>query len=281
MPSDLLAAAGRRWYVLVIGLLVTAGLAVGATVLSPPTYSARGLVLLLPPEETVGEGGNPFLALGALDMPARIIVSYLDSPSARAGVESAVPTADYEVAMEEATRGPVIAIEVTDSTPEGAIATLQDIAEAVPSTLARLQQELEVPPEATMTSMPLTMSTEAVEDTSGGTLVMVVVVGAGLAATAAVTVAVDRIVLKRSTRRRAAPRSGRADSGRADAGRADAGRAESGRADRAAADRAATDRAVAADPGPDRSGPDDDTVLIPAVDEPRPRPAPGSRRRAR
>lgn len=205
--SELLAAAGRRWYVLVVGVLVTLGLAIGATVMSSPTYSARGLVLLLPPEEAVGEGGNPFLALGALDMPARIIVSYLDSPAARADVEAAVPSASYEVAMEEATRGPVIAIEVTDTTPEGALATLQDIAEAVPSTLARLQQELEVPPESTMTSMPLTMSAEAEEVSGNGTLIAVVAAGAGLAATAAATVLIDRMLLRRASRRRAAPRA--------------------------------------------------------------------------
>jgi hypothetical protein len=207
VAAEFLAAAGRRWYVLVLGVLITLGLAVGATVMSSPTYSARGLVLLLPPEEAVGDGGNPFLALGALDMPARIIVSYLDSPSARAGVETAVPTASYEVAMEEATRGPVIAIEVTDTTPEGALATLQDIAEAVPSTLARLQQELEVPAESTVTSMPLTMSTEAEEVSGNGTLLAVVAAGAGLAATAVATVLVDRMVLRRAARRRAAPRA--------------------------------------------------------------------------
>ncbi|TDD70945.1 hypothetical protein E1262_07375 [Jiangella aurantiaca] len=205
--SDFLAAAGRRWYVLVLGVLLTAGLGVGAAALSPPTYSARGLVLLLPPEEAVGAGGNPFLALGALDMPARIIVSFLDSPSARAGIEEAVPSVDYEVAMEEATRGPVIAIEVTASTPGGAMTALQDIAEAVPNTLARLQLELDVPAASAVTSMPLTMSTEAVKDTGGTTRAVVVAIGTGLAATVVATLSTDRLALRRAARWRAMPRS--------------------------------------------------------------------------
>ncbi|TDC53141.1 hypothetical protein E1212_06905 [Jiangella ureilytica] len=260
MAAEFLAAAGRRWYVLVLGVLITLGLAVGATVMSSPTYSARGLVLLLPPEDAVGDGGNPFLALGALDMPARIIVSYLDSPSARADVETVMPTASYEVAMEEATRGPVIAIEVTDTTPEGALATLQDIADAVPSTLARLQQELEVPAESTVTSMPLTMSTEAEELSGNGTLIAIVAAGAGLAATAAATVLIDRMVLRRSARRRAAPRA----------------RAEA--------------RRTALGPVPDSGGPagdgsgddgDDDGRPVEPAERPAPRTAPGSRRRAK
>ena len=188
-------------------VLTAAGLGAGAASLSPPTYSARGLVLLLPPEESVGEGGNPFLALGALDMPARIIVSYLDSPSARAGFEDAVPTAGYEVAMEEATRGPVIAIEVTDATADGALTTLQDIAEAVPATLARLQVELDVPAESVVTSMPLTMASEAERSTAGTIRAVVVAAGAGLAASLAATVLVDRLMLRTAARRRAEPRS--------------------------------------------------------------------------
>lgn len=257
--SDYLAAAGRRWYVLVIGLLVTVGLGVGATAISSPTYSARGLVLLLPPEDAVGDGGNPFLALAALDMPARIIVSYLNSPAAQAGVQAARPTASYEVAVEEATRGPVIAIEVTDSTPEGALTTLQDIAEAVPSTLTRLQQELEVPAEATISSMPLTMATEAEADDSQGTMVLVVAVGAGLAATLAATLLVDRLLQRRSTRRRAAPRTA-----------SRAARSEGG--SRGDGDSSEGVLEVV-------DGEADATTANPVAD--RPRSAPGSRRRAR
>ncbi|WP_116950081.1 hypothetical protein [Jiangella endophytica] len=241
--TEFLAAAGRRWYILLLGLLLTAGLGVGAAALSPPTYSARGLVLLLPPAESVGVGGNPFLALGALDMPARIIVSYLDSPSARAGVEDAVPTAHYDVSMEEATRGPVIAIEVSDSTPDGALTTLQDIADAVPATLARLQQELDVPAASSVTSMPLTMSTEAGENIGGTVRAVVVAVGAGLVLTVAAVVLTDRLVLRSASRRRAMPRS-------------------------------RTDTEPAVPERPSGPGPDDDTQILP-------RPAGGARRRAR
>ena len=46
--SDLLRGLGRRWYFLVLGLLATAALCVGAMRFVPVDYVAKSSVLLLP-----------------------------------------------------------------------------------------------------------------------------------------------------------------------------------------------------------------------------------------
>ena len=42
-----LSALGRRWYFVLVGLLITAGGAWAALSITPPQYAARGLILLL------------------------------------------------------------------------------------------------------------------------------------------------------------------------------------------------------------------------------------------
>ena len=112
---DVIAALGRRWYVTVAGLFATAALLLGASTLEPPVYTARGLVLLVPSQQMVGKGGNPFLALGGLDLPARVVVAYYESDVAKARFTSGTADSEYVVAIEESTRGPVISVDVTDS----------------------------------------------------------------------------------------------------------------------------------------------------------------------
>jgi len=223
MSSDFLGAVGRRWYVLVLALSATVVIGLAAPAIAPPTYTARGLVLLLPPEDLVDDGGNPFLALGALEGPARLIVSYLDSSSARSEVEATASAAEYTVSIDESTRGPVIAIDVADATADGAISTLHRVADEIPAALEQLQQELDVPPDAAVTSMSLTMSTEAEEDTATTTTVTIVAVVLGLVGAVALTLATDRLLLRRTAKQR---RRGRRESDNGSADHAPVGIAE-------------------------------------------------------
>jgi hypothetical protein len=199
--SDFLRAIVRRWYVVLAGLCVTAALAFGASVVNPPEYSVRGLVLLLPSAETVGVGGNPFLSLSGLDLPARLIVAYFQSEAMQSEISEVSPTAEFGVDIEESTRGPVIAIDVTDDSEEGALATLSFIAAEIPENLDRLQDEVEAPPQSRVGSMPLTIDEEAVPETSGTMRLVLAAIGVGIVATLIVTFAVDRLLLGSGRRR--------------------------------------------------------------------------------
>lgn len=124
MTRDVLRALGRRWYVLVAGLLITVGLAVGAYRVTPPNYTASGLILLLPSKTAIGPGGNPFLALSDLDQPAGILVAYFSGSSAQAQVKAQAPTAQYQVLINTSARGPIIEVDVTDKSSAGALKAL-------------------------------------------------------------------------------------------------------------------------------------------------------------
>ncbi|MFI2488151.1 hypothetical protein ACH47X_14640 [Promicromonospora kroppenstedtii] len=194
---DVIAALGRRWYVTVAGLFATAALLLGASTLEPPVYTARGLVLLVPSQQMVGKGGNPFLALGGLDLPARVVVAYYESDVAKARFTSGSPDSEYVVAIEESTRGPVISVDVTDSSPQGALATLELLTTSVPVELRRLQEEVDAPEKAIVSTLVLAKDEKAQADNSGTVRMIIAASGVGLVVTVVGAVAVDGLARSR------------------------------------------------------------------------------------
>jgi hypothetical protein len=187
--------------VLVAGILATAALAFGAYQLTPPVYDTRGLVLLMPPENAVPPGGNPFLALSDLDLPARLIVAYFQSAPAQAAVEKRAPDAEFTVAIEESTRGPVIAVDVTDSSPDGALETLDYLMGDIPVQLERMQNEVDVPATATVGSIPFTADVKAEQDDSATIRIVLAAAAVGLVATGALAFTLDGLILRRRARK--------------------------------------------------------------------------------
>ncbi|GAA2217951.1 hypothetical protein GCM10010413_03090 [Promicromonospora sukumoe] len=203
---DVIAALGRRWYVTVAGLFATVALLLGASTLEPPVYTARGLVLLVPSQQMVGKGGNPFLALGGLDLPARVVVAYYESDVAKARFTSGSADSEYVVAIEESTRGPVISVDVTDSSPEGALATLEELTTSVPVELRRLQEEVDAPENAIVSTLVLAKDEEAEADNSGTVRMIIAAAGVGLVVTVVGAVAVDGMARSRMRgRKRVSP----------------------------------------------------------------------------
>ncbi|WP_454851939.1 hypothetical protein [Promicromonospora soli] len=199
---NVIRALGRRWYVTLAGLLVTGALAWTVTDMVPPVYTARALVLLVPSEQAVGKGGNPFLALGGLDLPARVVVAYYESDVARTRFASQSSDGEYVVAIEESTRGPVIAVDVTDATPQQTLATLDRITESIPVELQRLQEEVDAPPKSVVTTLLLAKDEKAQTDSGGTVRLLIAATAAGLVGTGVVAVALDGML--RSRRARAA-----------------------------------------------------------------------------
>ena len=72
----------RNWYVAVIGVLLTAGLAAGAVAAVPATYVSQAQMVLLPPPRTISTANatgdpnaavNPFTQLGGLQSMAEVV----------------------------------------------------------------------------------------------------------------------------------------------------------------------------------------------------------------
>lgn len=199
--KGVLSALGRRWYFVLVGLLITVGAAWVAFSVMPPQYAARGLILLLPPPDTEAvDGGNPLLSLGGLDLPARVVVATFSTNAAQEDLAERFPDAEAEVAIEESTRGPIIAIDVIDTSADGALDTLTYISGRVTENLQTLQDEVGVPATAVMRSIPLTMDTEAEPDFSDLTRLLILVAVAGVVVTVFSVYALDAL-MTRTTRR--------------------------------------------------------------------------------
>ena len=198
MVLEVLRALARRWYVVLVGLLLTSGLAFGAFRASPPDYYARGLVLLLPSQSAVGKGGNPFLQLSGLEQPAGILVAYFSSAPAREEVQALSPTAEYQVGIEDSTRGPVIAVDVTATSAQETLATLDHLVARIPEELARLQRQVDAPADTAIGSMALTVDKRAEVDRAGTLRTMIAALVLGLVGTGVLSFAVDSLVQRRN-----------------------------------------------------------------------------------
>ncbi len=130
----------RRWYVLLIGLLVAAGL--GATTWSvfPHSYERTASQVLLPGPGTVPVDNNPYFYLSGLEQAADVIVLAVGSDNVRTEISHEFPDATFEVSRDPTTSGPVILITVDARTDETAATVLQRLIDTTAVELKRLQE---------------------------------------------------------------------------------------------------------------------------------------------
>lgn len=195
--SELLRAVGRRWYVLILGLLLVAGSVVFTLRYVPLTYDAKSSILLLPPNSSTEEDWNPFLDLGGLDLVAGVLgKSLTDSDS----VQSIVPpgsTSEYTVEMDASVSGSVLEIAASGVDPEAAFSTLDAVVDLATTRLDDLQSSAGAPQSSHVQLMVITNNTVA--QPNAGTLLrtLIVVVGGGLAVTLLLTIAIDSAIRRR------------------------------------------------------------------------------------
>lgn len=198
---EVLGALGRRWYILFIGLALTAGGAWYVPQVSPPDYTARGLVLLLPPNS--GDPAaqfNPFLELGGLDLTSRVLVATYSSTSFKEEIEDLSPTAEVEVGIDESTRGGVVSITAIDVSNRKALDALDYVVASVPERMAALQTEVGVAETAAVRTMTLAVDSEAEADYQTLIRLLVIVIGGGIALTALFALVLDALLVRRSRR---------------------------------------------------------------------------------
>jgi len=205
---EILSALARRWYVVVIGVLLTVGAGWYVYTESSPEYTARGLVLLLPAEgEAELAGSNPFLGLGGLELPARVLVATYSNSSFQEEVAEVSPTAEVEVSIDESTRGPVIVVEARDVGIDRTLSTLDYVIGTVGDRLDELQSEVGVDETAVVRSMVLTVDTAAEPDFQSLIRLLVIVGGGGIAVTLIAALVID-VLVERRTRRHSGLASG-------------------------------------------------------------------------
>lgn len=199
--AALAASLLRRWYIVVAGVILTAVLGALAVQAVPPTYSAAGSVLLLPPRATVDEGSNQLLQLGGLEQPASLVVAYLAGDNMRTAFGTQHPGATYDVVLDPLSRGPLIMMTVHSPSSATVMQALDSAIETVPEALDALQDEVAAPPSSRFSSMPLSIDVEPVTENKSSLRALIAAVGVGMALTLVGAVGLDSLLVGRGQRR--------------------------------------------------------------------------------
>lgn len=202
--TAVVAALLRRWYVVLVGLAMTAGLVYAANDAVPPTYSAAGSVLLLPPGASLEDGSNPLLALGGLEQPAALVVAYLAGDEARQLFAEDFPNTTYDIVLDPLSRGPLVLVTVEDPAEDDVIAALNAVLDTLPDALTMLQDQVDAPADSRVTSMPLSVDARPTTERSDSLRALIAAAGVGMVLTLVGAIAFDSLAARRRERRRVA-----------------------------------------------------------------------------
>lgn len=191
----------QRWYFTLIGLLITLALCGLAALAVPVKYQAKAQILVLPPHTSVGTGGNPYLALGGLQAASDVLARAMSDGKTFQLLRSEGITGTYTVARDLTTSGPILLVAADDSTPEGALSTLNGILAQAAPRLAALQDDLNVPQNTRLTSNVFTRDTVASTQRKSQIRAVLVGFAGGVFVTIMLVSAVDSLLTRRRRRR--------------------------------------------------------------------------------
>ncbi|HJQ02117.1 MAG TPA: hypothetical protein VJ851_10985 [Jatrophihabitans sp.] len=199
--SDLPRIMLQRWYFTLVGLLITVVLCGLAAIAVPVKYQAKAQILVLPPHTSVGTGGNPYLALGGLQAAADVLARAMSDGKTFLLLRSEGITGTYTVARDLTTSGPILLVAAEDSTPAGALNTLNGILGQAAPRLTELQDELSVPANTRLTSNVFTQDTVAGIQRKSQIRAILVALAAGVFITIMLVSAADSVLSRRRRRR--------------------------------------------------------------------------------
>lgn len=196
--ADTVLGLLRRWYIVFPGLLIAASVAVGAWFAIPPDYNRSATQLLLPGQNSIPEGGNPYLFLGGLAPAADVLVRALGSENVINEVVDENPGIDVEISRDTTTAGPIILITVTATSDDAAEGVLDILIDRTTQVLAEFQEAENIPEPNRITVIPVTVDEESEEQPRSR---VIAAAGAGLIGTV-LTLLVAGLVDGSSRRRR-------------------------------------------------------------------------------
>jgi outer membrane biosynthesis protein TonB len=204
----LLISLGRRWYVTLAGVLITAGLCGAAYANTSPTLERSASDLLVPGKTTIPEGGNPYLYLGGLGQVADVLVSSLKSEEVLSPIADEFPGTTLAVGRDTSTSGPMITMTVSGKSDAAVAGALSALADQVPKALAELQNTAGVPDQARISVLTLTKDTTSAVIQKGRIEVVGMIGAAGLVLTVLLVGLVDGLVRGRRQRVAQPPEDG-------------------------------------------------------------------------
>ncbi|WP_423299971.1 hypothetical protein [Glutamicibacter nicotianae] len=200
---DLLLSCLRRWYFLLLGLLLTGAGTYYVYTSIEPTYEANASVVLIPPKVAVMTGDNPYLYLGGLDQALGVLQVKVASPEVLDKLTGGREDAEVSIGEDATTSGPIAAIKVSAKDAAGTMQLLDAALKQVPQTLDELQKEQAVPAKSVITSMELSRDGEPTAITKRQIQFTAMAAVAGASMSLLLTGLLDRLLLALKLRRKA------------------------------------------------------------------------------
>ena len=195
-PALRLRVLRHRWYVVVLGLVLTLALGFGATKAVKPTYKATSVLLLLPPSG--GKGDNPYLNLGAISGVTDVLNRALSGPDIDAQMRAQGLDGSFEITPDTSSSGPLVDVTGTAKTQAEAISITLFAAELIPGTLKQLQQQAGVLDNAVLiTSTVINKAQKASAVRSSQTRAVIAAVALGILLTILLAALVERLTTQR------------------------------------------------------------------------------------
>ncbi|MFF9840011.1 chain length determinant protein [Streptomyces sp. NPDC013740] len=139
----------RRWYVLVPGLLLTAGLTVGAWLFVPTSYESQSTVALLNSRKGAAADGNPFLSMEpSLTGMADSLARNVNSDASVADLKAKGLTEKYEAKIADNAQGPLLWLTVTGDDPDAVLRANKTLMAYTAERLKELQADQKVEPDS-------------------------------------------------------------------------------------------------------------------------------------
>ena len=201
---------------MIVGILMSAGLSVGAYLVTKPSYEITSTVLLLPPESSYSTGiVNPYLRLGGLAQAVDLVGVVLSDQQTHLELKDVSKDVQYTVQLDARTSSPLLLIDVTDSSPDTARKIRDILVAEVPVRLDSMQASLGVQAKDRVTSTVVTSDVEAQEVGKNRLRSAVVAGGAGVALTLVIAALWDVHRLRHPRRRRSRRMSASTNASRA------------------------------------------------------------------
>ncbi|MFJ3306748.1 chain length determinant protein [Streptomyces sp. NPDC086549] len=148
--AEIFRVMRRRWYVLLPGLLLTAGLIVGVTMLVPVTYQSQSTVVLLNSQKaTRAYDGNPFLSSQtSLTGMADSLARNLNSDDSLRDLKARGAKGVFEAKLADNAQGPLMWLTITGTDKASVLASDKILTAYAKERLDQFQKNQSVAPKA-------------------------------------------------------------------------------------------------------------------------------------
>jgi capsular polysaccharide biosynthesis protein len=183
--AEIFRVMRRRWYVLLPGLLLAAGLTVGVVLAVPVTYQSQSTVVLLNSQKaTVAYDGNPFLSTQtSLTGMADSLARNLNSDVSIRELKSRGATGTFEAKLADNAQGPLMWLTVTGTEKSEVLASDRILTAYAKERLTQFQQQQSVAPKAMIRMTTIVAPQNPVAQTKTRLEYMVMAGGLGLVLT--------------------------------------------------------------------------------------------------